>query len=231
MLHLHGFGGTAEGVLRSDFTPTFANHGFAVIAPQGLVSPIEGHTDWSVRDGEPHPRDDVAFVQEVLSDASNRFGLDRDDVLLTGFSRGGSMVWDIACLAPATARAYASISGGFWEPSPSSCKGPVRMLHTHGFADMTVPLEGRPIQGRMTQSDIFQGLELWRQTDGCDAMAGSHDVSGPIWLKKWTDCAAGTLELALHPGVHAVPHGWAEMAIGWFTALPPGPTGLTNEHK
>ena len=225
MIHLHGFGGTAPGVLQSDFTKIFSAQGFAVIAPQGLVSPIEHHTDWSVRDGEPHPRDDVAFVQAVLRDAVKRFGLDEDKVLLTGFSRGASMVWDIACLAPATASAYAPVSGGFWDPFPTGCAGPVRLLHTHGFSDKTVPLEGRPIQGRMRQADIFQGLELWRNVDGCGARAGMQNVNGPIWQKVWTDCQAGTLEFALHSGTHGVPDGWAEMAIAWFEGLPPAPVG------
>ena len=62
-------------------------------------------------------RDDVAFIRSVIDDAAERFHLDRDRVLLTGFSRGASMVWDVACIAPDTATAYASVSGGFWPVS------------------------------------------------------------------------------------------------------------------
>ena len=226
MLHLHGWGGTSEGVLQSDFAKTFLSRGFAVIAPQGLKARPESNTNWSVVDGNHYARNDVAFVRAVLNDAAKRFGLNREDVLLTGFSRGASMVWDIACLAPDTARAYAPVAGGFWAPFPTDCEGPVRLLHTHGFSDMTVPLEGRPLRsGAMVQSDIFAGLQLWRRVDGCGSRAGAHDVSGPIWRKTWTDCKAGTIEFALHAGSHEVPKGWAQMAIEWFDALPPGPIG------
>jgi polyhydroxybutyrate depolymerase len=223
LLHLHGWGASAKDVLRAGFSARFLARGFAVIAPQGLKDAPDQNTDWSVRDGQSHPRDDVAFVERVLDDAARRFGLDRDRVLLSGFSRGSSMVWDIACTAPATARAYAPVAGGFWHPEPATCAGPVHLLHTHGFADVTVPLEGRVLRGgAMAQSDIFEGLKLWRRVDGCGDRAGAHDTAGPIWRKAWTDCAAGSVELALHSGTHGVPDGWAELAIDWFLALPPG---------
>ncbi|WP_027135472.1 alpha/beta hydrolase family esterase [Geminicoccus roseus] len=224
MLHLHGWGATAEGVMEAGYTERFLERGFAVIAPQGLPGSPGRPTDWSVADGQPDPRDDLAFVASVLEDAARRFGLDRGRVLLTGFSRGGSMVWDIACQAPGTASAYAPVAGGFWEPAVTACAGPVRLLHTHGFADMTVPLEGRPLNnGAMAQADIYQGLRLWRQVNGCGARAGSHVTDGPIWRKSWDDCQSGTVEFALHPGSHGVPEGWADLAIDWFLGLPPWP--------
>jgi polyhydroxybutyrate depolymerase len=223
MVHLHGWGALASDVIRTDFAKSFLAHGYAVIAPQGLKSQAEDNSDWSVHDGQPHQRDDVAFVGAVLDDASARFNLDRNSVLLSGFSRGASMVWDSACLAPGTAKAYAPVAGGFWAPEPASCVGPVQLLHTHGFSDTTVPLEGQPLRhGTMLQSDIFAGLQHWRRVDGCGSKAGRFDTSGPIWRKVWTDCKAGSVELALHAGSHEVPAGWADMAIDWFQDLPRG---------
>ena len=221
LVYLHGWGGRSSDVLQSDFAATFRQRGYAVVAPQGLPSEPGGNTDWSVRDGQTHPRDDVEFVTSVLADAVARFHLDQERVLLAGFSRGGSMVWDIACLAPGTARAYAPVAGGFWGPDPTSCSGPVQLLHTHGFADTTVPLEGRPLgHGAMTQSDIFEGLQIWRGTNGCNSRANRTDTSGRFWRKTWTDCRGGGLELVLHAGSHEVPDGWAQTAINWFEALP-----------
>ena len=191
-----------------------------MIAPQGLKSQAEDNSDWSVHDGQPHPRDDVAFVGAVLDDASARFNLDRTSILLSGFSRGASMVWDIACLAPAPpslSRSRRLLGAG------ATRAGPVQLLHTHGFSDVTVPLEGQPLRhGTMLQSDIFAGLQLWRRVDGCGSKAGRFDTSGPIWRKVWTDCKAGSVELALHAGSHEVPAGWADMAIDWFQDLPRG---------
>ncbi|WP_159711835.1 alpha/beta hydrolase family esterase [Geminicoccus flavidas] len=221
LLHLHGWGGNAAAVLQAGFAQAFLARGFAVIAPQGLEAGPGGRTDWSVADGQPHPRDDRTFVGRVLDDAARRFGLDRGRVLLSGFSRGGSMAWDIACQEPGMALAYAPVAGGFWQPQPAACAGPVRLLHTHGFADATVPLEGRELRGgALAQADIFAGLALWCRVDGCDGPAEIPATAGPFWRKRWTGCRAGAVELALHPDGHTVPDGWAELAIDWFLALP-----------
>ncbi len=222
MVYLHGAGGQAADVVRSaGFLDDFLGRGYAVLAPQGLAREGGRGPNWGVSDGRIHPRDDQAFIGEVIDDAVARFDLDRTRVLLTGFSRGGSLVWDIACADPAMASAYAPIAGGFWRPHPTSCNGPVRLFHTHGFTDGTVPLEGRPLGGgAVAQGDIYEGLQLWRGTNGCGARADWQDTSGPFWRKAWTACAAGMLEFALHAGGHGVPAGWGPMVVDWYEGSP-----------
>ena len=134
------------------------------------------------------------------------------------------MVTYLACEAPESFAAYAPVSGGFWRPHPAGCAGPVRLLHTHGWSDTTVPLEGRFLGGgRFQQGDIFAGLEIWRAANRCpDQRPDAHAATGPFWRRSWTGCAPGSaLELALFPGGHTVPEGWADLALDWFEALPP----------
>ncbi len=223
VVFLHGAGGHADEVVRGGaYLDPFLDAGYAVLAPQGLTREGRRGPNWSVRDGQTYSRDDTRFVAEVIEDAALRFGLDRDRVLLAGFSRGASLVWDIACHAPSLASAYAAISGGFWRPLPEGCEGPVRLFHTHGFTDRTVPLEGRLLRdGRTAQADIYAGLQIWRMTDDCGSRADWQDASGPYWRKAWTACADGTLELALHAGGHEIPAGWARMIIDWYEGRPP----------
>jgi hypothetical protein len=45
-------------------------------------------------------------------------------------------------------------------------------------------------------------------------------VEGPVWSKRWTDCAAGALSLVLHAGGHDVPGWWAGRVLDWFEAQP-----------
>ena len=224
VIHLHGYGGSGEKVIGNrGFVARITGRGYALIAPTGLVlgEDFPGR-DWAVDDGQQYERDDVAFLAAVLDDAAARFGIDRGRVLMSGFSRGGSMVWDVACKAPGTAFAYAPASGGFWAPFPEDCAGPVRLLHTHGFADSTVPLEGRRAVWSgvpFEQSDIYRGLGLWRRVNGCGSRAGATDTDGTIWRKVWTDCTEGAaLEFALHPGGHGLPQGWSAMVLDWFEA-------------
>lgn len=224
VLYLHGFGGSGAKVIgNTGFVNRFLARGYAVIAPSGLRRGGEGTPrDWSVRDGLSYPRDDVVFLQAVLSDAAAHAGIDRSRVLIGGFSRGGSMVWEVACLAPETATAYAPVSGGFWLPMTEECAGPVNLLHTHGFSDTVVPLEGRRIvhgDVDITQGDIWEGLQLWRREMGCRSNAADHEIADGLWRKRWA-CENGSLDLVLHKGGHGLPKGWTALALDWFEALP-----------
>ncbi|MEM6974368.1 MAG: dienelactone hydrolase family protein [Pseudomonadota bacterium] len=222
LMYLHGWGASAKGVMngRAAMRGALARRGYALIAPQGI--PRQGRTqrDWSVDDRTAHPRDDLDFFAAILDDAARR-GVDRDRVLLSGFSRGGSMVWDVACQRPGLVRAYAPIAGAFWEPLPrTGCAGPVALFHTHGWADTVVPIEGRPIGRVMVQGDMFESLAILRATLGCTARQPDERRTGTDgrWTRSWQNCQAGRLDLMLHPGSHIVPDGWTEKALDWFEA-------------
>jgi polyhydroxybutyrate depolymerase len=222
VLFFHGAGGNGGSVLEREFwTRPFVEAGYAVIGPNGLARPGNPFgPGWSFRPEGPQQRDELAFAKEVLDDAGKRFSIDPKRVLMTGFSIGGSLVWYLACKEPTLAAAYAPVAGGFWRPHPASCAGPVDLLQTHGWRDRTVPLEGRPLRGGVIyQGDIFEGLQLWRQVNGCNGLRADVFATDTVfWRRDWTDCASGrVLGLAPHPGDHdSVPMQWAEMARMWF---------------
>jgi polyhydroxybutyrate depolymerase len=222
VLYFHGAGGTGASVLQADsLLRPFVEAGYAVIGANGLTRPGNAFgTGWSFRPEGPQQRDELAFARDVLADATERFGLDRRRVLVTGFSIGASLAWYLACREPDLGFAYAPVAGGFWRPHPTTCAGPVDLLQTHGWRDRTVPLEGRPLRGgEIFQGDVFEGLQLWRQTNGCRGLRpDAFSTNATFWRRDWTDCSSGRqLVLALHPGDHdAVPMEWAAMAMGWF---------------
>lgn len=228
LVFVHGWGGSGEGALRlTGMVRHFTEAGYAVIAPDGMPRQGRAGRSWSFHPDWPQARDEIAFLQEVKRDAAARFGFDPEAALLAGFSIGGSMTSYLACTAPRAFAAYAPVGGGFWRPHPQGCAGPVRLLHTHGWSDGTVPLEGRAVRGAdaraagaVVQGDIFAALDTWRQTNGCRNHAPqARGTRGAFWTRTWTDCTQGSaLTLALHPGGHAVPQGWAEMALAWFEA-------------
>lgn len=227
VIHLHGYGSSGATVVGNDgFASLFTARGYALIAPTALPWTEGEPSDWSVRDGwQTYPRRDAAFLRKVLADAVVRAGIDPDRVLLTGFSRGGSMVWDVACLMPDFARGYAPAAGGFWLPMPEDCSGPADILHVHGFADPIVPLEGRAIHNAaedfiFTQADIWAGLQLWRRENGCPPNAAEIEITEAFWHKRW-QCESAGLELVLHKGKHGLPPGWATTVLDWFERLDP----------
>lgn len=219
LVFLHGFGGTATGTMGNRrLVAPMLDRGWAVIAPEGLRRGGDGPKSWTFFPGW-EGRDETAFLSAVVADAAARFALDPDRVMLSGFSAGGFMVSYLACAAPDTFAAYAPVSGGFWRPHPETCAGPVKLLHTHGWRDGTVPLEGRKLRGgAFQQGDIFAGLEIWRAANACaDNKPNAYSETGPFWRRKWTACTPGSaLELAMWPGGHTLPAGWSDMAIDWF---------------
>lgn len=223
LMMLHGAGGRGEGMVNM-LAAAVTARGYALIGPQGVQRPGSRFgSSWSFHPERPVIRDEATFVAQVLADATAAHNIDRGAVLIAGFSIGGSMTSYLACATPEIARAYAPVAGAFWRPHPAldACTGPVDLLHTHGWTDGTVPIEGRVLGGgTIRQGDVFASMEVWRETNGCARSAPDAITNeGAYWHRIWSSCAAGSLQFALFPGGHAVPRGWADMALDWFEGL------------
>ncbi|MGL6211209.1 MAG: alpha/beta hydrolase family esterase [Paracoccaceae bacterium] len=215
---LHGYGGEGVGTIRNKPMVTLMlGRGYAVIAPDGQPRDNGKGRSWDFHPDRPANRDETAFLIAVADDASAKYGLDRDRMLLAGFSIGGSMTSYVACAAPNAFAAYAPVAGSFWRPHPESCKGPVRLLHTHGLADRTVPMTGRQIYPGFVQGNVLEAMVVWRAANGCRGEPDAEESRGVYEIQRWTTCAPGArLDVALHPGGHSIPKGWAKMAVDWF---------------
>ena len=226
MIYFHGAGGSGQRSLKNrEMVETFLKNGYAVIAPSGLKRPNSRFgPGWSFLPFRPKQRDELQFAKDVLADATKRFNIDRDKILMTGFSIGGSLTWYLACEDPKVAKAYAPVAGAFWRPHPvkEDCNGPVKLLHTHGWRDTTVPLEGRPLGGgRIYQGDVFHGLKILREVNACENLrADKFETDGKFWKRWWTRCNPNSaLQFNMFEGGHGVPEGWAQEAITWFEKL------------
>ena len=221
VMHLHGGGGKGAGLLRSGIAAEATRRGYLFLAPNGVHPGTRFVRNWSVRaNNSVFEKDDMVFLDAVADDAASRFNAPRDKMLLAGFSRGGSMVWDVACYSPATARAYAPVAGAFWDDLPEVCAEPVDLFQTHGWNDRTVPLEGRSFRdGAVVQGDVWASLFALRATNGCKNRQPSRsEMDGDRWYRHWEDCDQGRIDLMLHPGGHGVPKGWSPMIMDWFDA-------------
>jgi polyhydroxybutyrate depolymerase len=216
---LHSWGASGFGLIRSGrMVKTMLARGYAVIAPEGLKrTDGEGGT-WDFQPTQKARRDEVSFIKAVADDAATRANIDRNNMMLTGFSIGGSMTSYVACKSPGSFKAFAPTLASFWRPQPDSCMGPVKLLHSHGLKDTSVPLEGRTVGDGLRQGSVYEAMDIFRRANGCaNAEPTSTGTEGNVKWRRWTGCSkGGSVELAFYPGGHSVPRGWADRALNWF---------------
>ena len=140
----HGYQGSAGGTMKNTALRKMADQrGMALIAIEALGD------DWNIPDaphGSVSSRDEMAYLDAVVADAAQRFGIDPGRVIVTGFSAGGMFVWNVVCARGDAYAGYVPYSGTFWNGPPASCPAPAQdIIHIHGTSDRTVPMAGRAI--------------------------------------------------------------------------------------
>jgi len=203
---LHGAANDNVEVLKKVNERKFLNAGVRLVLPDSA----DGR--WAVSRGEKAVQEDAAFLA-TLADHLRAEGL-ADTVTLGGHSVGSSMSWFAGCHEPEAFDAVVPTSGGFWEPVPVTCDGPVALRHTHGTDDTFVPLEGRPLGAGATQASVLAGMELWAETNGCDPEPTVR-VDGAYECSVYEGCAE-PLEICLHDGGHVLRSDWEARALEWM---------------
>ena len=156
----HGYRGSARGAMRNgNLRRMVSDMGLALIAVKSAED------DW-VLPNSPRRKDvdgsvEFDYFDAVIADASDRFALDTDRLMMTGFSAGGMMTWNLACNRPGLFAGFVPISGTFWLEPPAQCAGPATsVIHIHGDDDPTVPLTGRRIADTH-QGDVAESLSMY----------------------------------------------------------------------
>lgn len=202
-IFIHGYAATGENMMKWQSVRRVAERsGYLFVAPDGLSK------TWAHQGSPSSRRNEIQYFQHILTDLERQFPIRKDRILVSGFSQGGSMAWDLGCQMGHRLHAIVPIAGGFWNPMPSSCKGaPVNILHIHGTADRTVPLQGRPIGASWHQGDITKGFDVWTKAARCGAP--KTERRGRFSCQVWQNCGSGhRAELCLHEAGHSLPPGW-----------------------
>ena len=216
VVYFHGWNSSPEGTFRNRAMINAITRRGAV-----FVAPFARTGYWrQIGDGRAEPgRDELAYVRAVMEDIAREWPIDQNRTLASGFSRGASLVWNLACYAGTLFRAYAPISGGFWSSTPKNCPtGPVNLRHIHGTADRVVAYDQIGIYNSMP---IPEGMKALRALNGCSEAHNSISYSGSLVCRGWKGCASGkTLELCLHKGGHSIPAEWVAEGFDWMLTLP-----------
>ena len=216
VVYYSGWGGTPEKVLRNRPMINAAHARGALFvapyAPGGYWRQIgEGRAEYG--------RDELAYVHALMDDLKARYPIDETRTLATGFSRGASMVWNIACYAGDLFTAYAPIAGGFWRSTPQDCPtGPVNLRHIHGTADTVVAYDEIGIYNSMP---IPEGLDVLTRIAQCtDQPVAVSTPTDRYACQAWTTCTTGaTIEICLHERGHSIPAEWVSHGFDWMVSL------------
>ena len=144
IVFLHGAGGSGRGMLSMTGTiKAMTSRGYAVLAPDGIGREGRDGGFWSFLREEQRPRlrDERAFFDQIVADAADRFGIDPETVILSGFSAGAFKVTTVACDSPEAFEAYAPVAGGSGTRSPKAAR--VRCGCSKPTAGPTAPCRWR----------------------------------------------------------------------------------------
>ncbi|MBY4894422.1 dienelactone hydrolase family protein [Rhodobacteraceae bacterium N5(2021)] len=163
--HAHGYRGSAGGAMRNQSLRAMADRlGMAFVALNADAD------DWNLAYRPRNPTQTEAaeddYARAVIADLATRIDLDPSRLISTGFSAGGMMTWTLACEMGDTFAGFVPYAGTFWRTIPDACPTPAsHLIHIHGDADRTVPLEGRAI-GPTRQGDVFEALAMYGDHGG-----------------------------------------------------------------
>lgn len=216
ILYAHGYRGSATGVMRNQAMRRLADRlGVALIAANAA------RDDWDIpntpakmdADGQA----ELAYFAAVADDAAKRFAIDRERIMVSGFSAGGMMTWEIICGLSQEFAAFAPVAGVFWAPEPDICRSPpANVIHIHGTADRVVPLAGRPI-GQTRQGDVEKVLEMYAYYGGYQP-AGSIALAG-MSCERRVSAEARELISCRHDGGHTLSMDHLAAAWRYFEEL------------
>jgi polyhydroxybutyrate depolymerase len=216
VVYFHGWNSSPEATFRNQAMVNGVNDRGAL-----FVAPYARTGYWrQIGEGRAERgRDELAYVHAVMADVARRWPIDAEHTLASGFSRGASMVWNVACYAGSLFRAYAPIAGGFWDSTPPECPaGPVNLRHVHGTSDRVVAYDKVGIYNSMP---IPEGFATLRRVNGCDVAPDTNPRRRQLACASWQGCSSGrVLEICLHDGGHSIPAEWVGAGFDWMMTLP-----------
>ncbi len=209
IIFAHGYRGSHVGTMRNKSMRALADRlGVAFVAIKSFADDwrIPGTPSDMGTDGEQELR----YMDMLVTDLGQRHGINTERLMLTGFSAGGMMVWQMACDRAGMFAGFAPIAGTFWDPVPQSCANDgVNLIHIHGMSDKIVPVAGRAI-ARTRQGDVMQALDMAGRM-GAFGAAEPMPAEG-LSCEARRNQTGNLLEYCTHPGGHSVKAAYVEHA-------------------
>ena len=162
VISLHGGLSSGRQMMNAaDFRPVADREKFIIVCPDGI--------DRGWNDGRMNKeRNDVKFIDALITYTVNKYNGDSLRVYATGISNGGFMATRLACELNNKIAAIASVAGTMGKDVTYHPNKPVPVMYIHGTKDPLVPYNGglNARTGAMVYSHE-EILKLWVAADGC----------------------------------------------------------------
>jgi polyhydroxybutyrate depolymerase len=138
--NLHGGASTAIGYLNSigNMRPIADTANFIIIYPQATTD-SSGNPTWHLggENSKSTSVDDVGFVSHIIDEVSSIYSVDLERVYVTGFSNGGYLAYEIACLLSNKIAGIGSVAGHMFIDTYNYCdpSHPTPLINIHGTED------------------------------------------------------------------------------------------------
>lgn len=208
LVHLHHSGNGRSLARDPDNQAHLADRGFIGVFPMGGGEPGD---DWNVgRNKDDIPRDDRAIIAEVAIDVRDQ--VDAGALWLSGYSKGGAMVYDYACLGEGGLYAgFLPMSGAFEDWVFDDCSHePAPIRHLQGDQDDRWPRTTAD-DPESSHQGILDSLQALRATDAdCLTTPPSADGTCEVW-----DSCPEDVRLCTFSGGHTEPADWVLGHADW----------------
>lgn len=203
MFHFHGGGGTANGaIFECDYRPLADEERFIAVYPQALDS-TSGNNCWDCLGDYHGGIDEMGFMSSMIDALATDYNIDTERVYASGYSLGGSIVYDFAAYLPDQVAVIAPVAANMWEWTLSDVNWntSVACVHLLGTNDFYAPYNGNAYSiSTSAQNAHFVGLNgagtspivenlggnitryTWPEGDGCHGhqhyvrQGGGHDA-------------------------------------------------------
>lgn len=211
IVYMHGYRGSAKGAMRNAALKDLAHrNGLALVAAKSAGD------DWRIpgvpEDPSVSGEEEFTYFDGLIDDLETRHGIDRTNLIATGFSAGGMMVWNLACRRGGSFKAFVPIAGTFWDPVPDTCPDyPVDMVHIHGTTDKIVPLAGRPI-AQTHQGDVLIAIDRLVAAGGYEDKVSDLETDD-LSCKIGESGDQRVMAFCTHPGGHSFKAEYLDTAL------------------
>ncbi len=237
LIALHGGTGWGKQFERnSGFDGLAQANGFIVVYPDGVGNGPNADQQRTWNGGAccgiaaRTNVDDVAFIDQLITQLEADFPIDADRVFAAGHSNGGILAYRLACELPDRIAAI-GVQSSALEIDACTPDQPVSAIHIHGAADQNLPIDGGVGPNALSGVDFnkpLEGATALAAADGCDAAptTTTDATNADLMIHLWSPCAAGTEVVFVE--VAGAGHAWMGHETGGSGRVGPVYMGLDS---